>query len=347
MVLVTFLLGDFFMFKALLVFIFFLASCSDDSQLQILPKRTKFGFAEDVVKTHGRLQIKGSQLVDQYGEPIQLKGMSSHGLQWDQGSRYANVNAMRELRDNWNQTVFRAAMYTAEGGYLSNPSLKNKVHEIVKAAKDLGIYVIIDWHILSDRNPMWNKDKAKEFFAEMAKTYADSPNVMYELANEPNGGDVNWWNSIKPYALEVIPEIRKYDPYGVIIVGTGTWSQDVQDPAKDPIKMSNIMYACHFYAATHGSWLRDRIANAMNSGIAIFVTEWGTMGSSGDGGINYGETQAWMNFLAQKKVSWANWSLSNSGQTHSVLKGWANTQGGWNDNDLTESGKLVRGYMLK
>lgn len=334
------------MFKAFLVFIFFLASCGDYPQIQILPKKTKFGFAENVVETHGRLQVKGSQLSDQYGEAIQLKGMSSHGLQWYQGYAYANVNTMKKLRDEWNQTVFRAAMYTAEGGYLQNPDvMKQRVHEIVKAAIELNTYVIIDWHILSDRNPMWNKDKAKVFFAEMAKAYASYPNVIYELANEPNGGDVNWYNSIKPYALEVIPEIRRYDPLGVIIVGTGTWSQDVQDPAKDPIKMSNIMYACHFYAATHGSYLRDRVKNAMNSGIAIFLTEWGTMSSSGDGGINYGETSAWMQFAKDNKISWANWSLSNSGQTHSILKSWANTQGNWDDNAITESGKLVRKYM--
>jgi endoglucanase len=334
------------MFKAFLVSIFFLASCSDHSQIQIIPKKTKFGFAENVVETHGRLSIKGSQLVDQHGEAIQLKGMSSHGLQWYQGYAYANYNTMKKLRDEWNQTVFRAAMYTAEGSYLQNPDvMKQRVQDIVKAAIELNTYVIIDWHILSDRNPMWNKDKAKVFFAEMAKAYASYPNVMYELANEPNGGDVNWYNAIKPYALEVIPEIRKYDPLGVIIVGTGTWSQDVQAPAQDPIKMSNIMYACHFYAATHGSWLRDRVSNAMNSGIAIFVTEWGTMGSSGDGGINYGETEAWANFMRDKKISWANWSLSNSGQTHSILKSGANTQGGWGENDITESGKLVRKYM--
>jgi len=329
------------MFKGFLVFCLLLASCGSGNKPAIKHQDT-VDLTSSYVETHGRLQIQGSKLLDQNGEEIQLKGMSSHGLQWF--GNFANYNSMKELRDNWNQTVFRAAMYTAEGGYLSNPSLKNKVHEIVKAAQDLGIYVIIDWHILSDRNPMWNKDAAKAFFSEMAQAYKDSPNVIYEIANEPNG-DARWWNAIKPYALEVIPEIRKHDPKGIIIVGTGNWSQDIQDPANDPLKFDNIMYACHFYAATHGSWLRDRVKNAMGKGIAIFVTEWGTMDSSGNGGINYGETNQWMRFLAANKISWANWSLSNSGQTHSVLKNWASPNGGWSDNELTESGKLVKGFM--
>ena len=296
------------------------------------------------VEEHGSLSINGKDLVDKNGQSIQLKGMSSHGLQWF--GNYANVNAMKELRDNWGQTVFRAAMYTAEGGYLSNLSLKDKVHEVVKAAQDLGIYVVIDWHILSDRNPMWNKDKAKEFFSDMARTYRDSPNVIYEIANEPNGGDVRWSNVIKPYALEVIPEIRKYSD-GVIVVGTGTWSQDVHDPASDPLQFQNIMYACHFYAATHGSWLRDRISSAMGKGIAIFVTEWGGMPSSGNGGINYTETSEWLKFMQNNKISWTAWSLSNSRQTHSVLKPWAKNNGGWSDGDISDHGKIIRDDMLK
>lgn len=31
---------------------------------------------------HGRLQVRGIELVDQSGAPFQLKGVSTHGLQW-------------------------------------------------------------------------------------------------------------------------------------------------------------------------------------------------------------------------------------------------------------------------
>lgn len=299
--------------------------------------------ANTPVEKYGRLSVSGNHLIDQNGNPVQLKGISSHGLQWF-GS-YANYNSIKELRDNWNQSVFRAAMYTAEGGYLSNPSLKNKVHEIVRASYELGVYVIIDWHILSDRNPLWNKDKAKEFFSEMAKTYYDYPNVFYEIANEPNGYDVTWKGSIKPYAMEIIPEIRKYDPDAIIIVGTGTWSQDVLDPTNDPLKFENIMYTAHFYAGTHGQFLRDRISAAMSKNIAIFVTEFGAMGSSGNGPLNYSEMSKWMNFLSDNKISWTAWSLSNSYESHAVLKPHAGVNGPWTDNDISEHGKLIKGYM--
>lgn len=182
------------------------------------------------VTNHGKLKVEGAFLKDQNGDDMQLKGMSSHGLQWF--GHYANIGSMRELRDKWGLTVFRAAMYTAEGGYLQNQSVKEKVHEIVRAAIELDIYVIIDWHILSDKNPMWNVGAAKGFFDEMSRTYAGIPNVFYEIANEPNG-DAGWYNAIKPYAMQVIPVIRANDPDGLVIVGTANWSQNVKDPAND------------------------------------------------------------------------------------------------------------------
>lgn len=298
------------------------------------------------VSESGRLKVQGPYIVDQYGYAVQLKGMSSHGLQWF--GQFANINAMRELKDKWGQSIFRAAMYTEEGGYLSNRKLKDKVHEIVMAAIELDIYVIIDWHILSDRNPLWHLKEAKEFFDEMSKAYAGYPNVLYEIANEPNGGDVTWAGVIKPYAEQIIPTIRANDPKGIIIVGTPCWSQDIQDPANDPIKgYNNIAYTLHFYAATHGQYLRDRIDYAMGKGIALFVTEWGAMDASGRGGLDYASTKAWMDLLADKYIGWAAWSLSDSTDSHAILKPGSNPNGGWQDKDLTASGKLVKSYMVK
>lgn len=73
-------------------------------------------------------------------------------------------------------------------------------------ASQLGMYVIIDWHILSDGNPNQHKDEALEFFDEMSSKYAGYNNVIYEICNEPQNSD---WNSqIKPYAQEVI---ARYD----------------------------------------------------------------------------------------------------------------------------------------
>ncbi|MGY0433012.1 cellulase family glycosylhydrolase [Bacillus rugosus] len=299
--------------------------------------------AKTPVSINGQLSIKGTQLVNQDGKAVQLKGISSHGLQWY--GDFVNKDSLKWLRDDWGITVFRAAMYTADGGYVDNPSVKNKVKEAVEAAKELGIYVIIDWHILNDGNPNQNKERAKEFFREMSTLYGSTPNVIYEIANEPNG-DVNWKRDIKPYAKEVISVIRENDPNNIIIVGTGTWSQDVNDAADDQLKDANVMYALHFYAGTHGQFLRDKANYALSNGAPIFVTEWGTSDASGNGGVYLNQSREWLNYLNSKNISWVNWNLSDKQESSSALKPGASKTGGWPLSDLSASGTFVRENIL-
>lgn len=295
------------------------------------------------VERHGQLSVKNGRLVDQAGQPVQLKGISSHGIQWY--GDFVNERAIQSLRDDWGISVFRVAMYTENGGYISNPALKKKVKEAVEAARKLGVYVIIDWHILSDNDPNKHKAKAKAFFSEMAGLYGKTPNVIYELANEPNGG-VTWNGQIKPYIEEVSAVIRAKDPDNIIIAGTGTWSQDIQDAADNPVADANTMYALHFYAGTHGKALRDRIDYALRKKAAIFVSEWGTSDALGSGGPFLSEAKVWIDFLNSRKISWVNWSLSDKGETSAALLPGASKTGNWPDSQLSPSGRFVKKELL-
>lgn len=162
------------------------------------------------VDQNGYLRVVGNQLCNQQGQPIQLRGMSSHGLQWYFAAKFVNQDCLKYLRDNWHISVFRLAMYTREGGYIDNPAVADKVKTGVDAAIKLGIYVIIDWHILSDKNPMVYQAQAIGFFKQMATLYGKYPNILYEICNEPNGED-SWAIRIKPYAETVLPVIRAID----------------------------------------------------------------------------------------------------------------------------------------
>ncbi|MDN4077735.1 cellulase family glycosylhydrolase [Paenibacillus polymyxa] len=296
------------------------------------------------VERYGQLSVKSGKLVDKNGQPVQLKGISSHGVQWF--GDLVNQDTMKWLRDDWGISVFRVALYTEENGYIANPSLKNKVKEAIEAAQKLGLYVIIDWHILSDGDPNIHKNEAKAFFNEFSTKYGHLPNVIYELANEPNG-NVNWNNQIRPYASEVSQVIRARDPDNIIIVGTGTWSQDVHDAADHPLPDKNTMYTVHFYAGTHGQYLRDRVDYALNKGVGIFATEWGTSDASGNGGPFLNESKVWTDFLASRKISWANWSLADKNETSAALLPGADRKGGWPDSQLTASGKFVKQAILE
>jgi len=241
-------------------------------------------------EAHGKLTLNGTKIVDANNEPFQIKGVSTHGIAWF--PQYVNADAFASVRNDWNGNCMRLAMYSDEdNGYCSGgnkDNLKQLVKDGVQYATDLGMYVIIDWHVLGEQNPNVHKDEAKQFFAEMSSLYADYDNVLYEICNEPNG-NVNW-SSIKKYAEEVIPVIRKNDSDALIIVGTPTWSQDVDQAAKDPIKgYDNILYTIHFYADTHKEDLRRKARIAIDANLPLFCTEFGICDASGNGKCNQTE----------------------------------------------------------
>lgn len=296
-----------------------------------------------VVERYGSLQVIGTDLSDSKGNPVQIVGMSSHGLQWH--GKYANEKVIRTLRDDWNCQLWRSAMYVSNGGYIGNPSLKNKVFESIEAAIKLGVYVIVDWHVLSDQDPLLYEKQAADFFTEVATKYGQNPNIIYEICNEPNGKDITWEKNIKPYAERIIKVIRSIDENNVIIVGTPNWSGDLYPVMKDPIvREKNIMYTLHFYAGSHGKERRTMVEKAVKSGLPVFITEWGTTRESGDGGVFKKQTLEWMNFCKKNNISWANWSVNNKGEDSGILKFNAdrNAEGNWQEKDLSESGILLR-----
>lgn len=288
------------------------------------------------------LRVTGSRLTDGNGEPVQLRGISTHGLAWFPD--YVNKDCFLQLKREWHANVIRLAVYTAEyGGYCTDgdqAQLKELVNNGVQYATETGMYVIIDWHILSDGNPNTYKEEAKTFFAEMAELYAGHDNVLYEICNEPNGGAS--WNDIKSYAGEIIPVIRTYDKDAVIIVGTPNWSQYVDQAAADPITdYDNIMYALHFYAATHTDSLRDTMVSAMDAGLPIFVSEYGICDAIGNGAIDEYQADQWVNVMDEYGISYVAWNLSNKEETSAILSGKCSKTSGFTEDDLSASGKWL------
>lgn len=291
---------------------------------------------------YGALQVIGTQLCDSNGNAVQLRGISTHGLAWFPD--YVNAELFRELHDEWKANVVRLAMYTAEyGGYCSGgdqKKLKQLISDGVQYATDNDMYVIIDWHILSDGDPNTHKEDAKAFFTEMSEAYSGYDNVLYEICNEPNGGTS--WSSIKSYAEEIIPVIRENDEDAVILVGTPNWSQYVDQAAADPITAySNIMYTLHFYAATHTDGLRSTMAAAIDAGLPVFVSEYGICDASGNGAIDEKQANAWVELMDRYGVSYVVWNLSNKNETSAVFKNSCGKLGGFTQEDLSSSGRWL------
>lgn len=297
----------------------------------------------------GRLHVKGTKLVDKKGHEVQLRGVSTHGLSWY--PQYVNDKCFAQLHDKWGANVVRLAMYTEEyNGYCSGDAknrsdLKKLIKKGVRLAKKHKMYVIVDWNILSDGNPNSHKKEAKAFFREMSREFKGYNNVIYEICNEPNNGTS--WKEIKSYARSVISTIRKNDKKAVIVVGTPTWSQDVDQAAADPIKGDNIMYALHFYAATHKADLRNKMTAAINKGLPVFVTEYGICDASGNGAIDKKEADRWVQTMDEYGVSYIAWNLSNKQESSSIIKSSCPKVSGFKKSDLSDEGKWLYSMLRK
>jgi len=295
------------------------------------------------VPYYGQLQVSGNKIIGARTKTkAQVRGMSLYWSVWG-GENFYNASAIQALVKDWKVEVVRAAMgVDVDGGYLGNPDAqKALVEAVVQAAIDQEIYVIIDFHCHNSQN---YAAESKAFFSYMAQKYGKYDNVIFELFNEPLQID---WSTIKNYAQTVIPEIRKYSD-NLIIVGTSNWSQDVDAVPGNAINDPNVAYTLHFYAGSHGSDLMAKARTALNSGLALFVTEWGTVNANGDGGVATASSNSWMNFMDQYGLSWANWSVQNIAEGASAFNAGVSTTGnGWGlTSNQTASGQYVYSKLV-
>lgn len=297
------------------------------------------------VSINGQLHVCGVNLCNQHNRPIQLRGMSTHGIQWF-GKCY-NSASLDALAEDWKSDLFRVAMYVQEEGYETDPAgFTSRVNSLVDMAEARGMYAVIDFHTLTPGDPNYNLDRAKTFFASVAARNANKENVIYEIANEPNGVS---WTAVKNYAEQVIPVIRAADPDAVVIVGTRGWSSlgvsdgsDESEIVNNPVNATNIMYAFHFYAASHKDNYRTAVSRAASQ-LPLFVSEFGTVSATGGGAVDRSSSTAWLDLLDRLKISYANWTYSDANEGSAAFKpGTCNGSDYSSSGVLTESGALIK-----
>lgn len=299
---------------------------------------------------HGKLHVEASKLMDEHLNVCQLKGISTHNISLY--PEYVNESCFTQLTDKFGMSTLRIAMYSAEAddvkGYADGDDAHRKeleklVMESAKICAKLGIYMILDWHILLDYDPNMHTDMAIQFFKNVCPKLKDFNNIIYEICNEPNMDTT--WEQITIYANQVIPVIRELDPDKVIIVGTPVWSQRVDEAAKAPLSYPNLVYTLHFYADTHKEDLRNLMINAINDGLPVFVSEFGICDASGNGPINDEETKKWIDLMNEYDVSFVLWNLSNKAETSAILASTCTVTSDFTEDDFSECGKRVANYL--
>ena len=141
------------------------------------------------VSTYGQLTVQNGILTDARGKPFQLRGLSTHGIAWY--PQYINAGSFQSVKEAGGNVV-RIAMYTdTENGYMADPETNmTLMRQAIENARSLDMYVLVDWHILSDGDPTTNLDAAITFFDAVASQYPADPAILYEICNELN--NVEW-----------------------------------------------------------------------------------------------------------------------------------------------------------
>lgn len=320
-----------YLLRVILIFLFtFPSNCFSNNTIE--------GNEGSFVNTHGKLSVQGILLVNQSGEPIVLRGVSLGWHNW--WPRFYNENTVLWLNKDWNCNLIRAAIgVDHQRGYINDSDFAIRcLTDVVDAAIDNSMYVIIDWH-----SHYIHLEEAKAFFTLAAEKYKDYPNIIYEIYNEPIDDS---WDEVKAYSEEIIKTIRAIDKDNIILVGTPHWDQDIHLAADNPIVgYKNIMYTLHFYAGTHNQKLRDRADYALNRGLPIFVSECAGMNADGDGAIDQEEWSKWKEWMNRHRISWAVWSVADKNETCSMIKSKKSPVHGWTENDLKEWGKIIRNTL--
>ena len=287
----------------------------------------------------GRLRVVNGRLCGADGQPVMLRGVSTNGLVTSES--FLNRELFRELARDDGVNLIRLAMYTygvGVVGYCTGGDKERHKQDIaqgVELAKAEDMYVIIDWHVLSEGDPNVYLEDAKAFFAEMAERFRDYDNILYEICNEPNGVD---WPTVKGYAEQIIPVIREKDPEAVVIVGTPDWSKGLDAAAGDPLNYDNLLYTLHFYAASHGQEYRDMTERLSKEGFPIFVTEFGITAASGGLPRDKEAADEWISLLEREGISWCMWSFSKVNEACSAIRFSVPKYSGFTEEDYSETG---------
>jgi len=307
--------------------------------------------------SQGKGQIYGSCEGVKDGAEVQVRGMSLYWSLMPQAVEFWSEEGITTMVNDMKIQIVRAAMATGNEdwqggykGYASDPNTqKSLMKTVVEAAIKNDIYVIIDWH---SHEAHKQTDAAKNFFKEMAETYGKYDNVIFEVYNEPQQIP---WSDVKNYANQVIEVIRQYSD-NLVLVGNPSWDQNPSDAIGNEVNDSkkNTAYTLHYYANSHcwqgsygwGDGNNDACEGtkgekAMNAGLSVFVSEWGTGNSDGGGTPDQNRNKSWQDYINKHKLSWANWSASK------ISEGTAAFEGSSSKTSLqyTTSGNLVKGYL--
>ena len=260
----------------IIVLVMILNSVEDRKPLPSVPKKEEFK-TESISSYPSMLSTQQNDIINANGEKITLKGIMAPDPQ------------KIDFEKNFNKDFYQK-MFSVGGNVIRVPVhpqryIKDEYYlwryldSIVAWAGENGKYVIIDLHFIGNPingygNEMAHvgentKDFVFKFWKQTATYFKDTPNVIFEIYNEPAFITAADWVAC---ANELVETIRKTGAKQLIIVGGIDYSYDLSWVKKTPISDDNIAYAAHVFPSKK-DW--DNNFGAISDSYPVVVTEWG------------------------------------------------------------------------
>ena len=284
------------------------------------------------------LHVSGNKLLDPNNNVVILRGVdltdlavaARHGRTATQLIDLATDNA-----NGWYARVVRLAVYPdaidQTAGWNANPDayFNTYLNPAVNECIARQIYCIIDWHYITDYSSSAVDTATRNFWNYVAPKYANTPNVIFELYNEPT--TPNNWSTWKSSAQPWVNIIRAAAPNNIILIGSPQWSQTTNNAASSPFSGSNLMYVVHIYPQHGGQSTWDSWFGNTASTVPYFITEFGWQNGGGNptSGTTSGFGTPFYSYLETKQVSWTAWVFDTVWQPVMFDSSW-NLLGGEN-----------------
>ncbi|WP_343688661.1 cellulase family glycosylhydrolase [Chitinophaga sp.] len=263
-----------------------------------------FGFLLLCITGHAQvpwLHVDGNRIKDSSGNNVTLRGVSILAPEHNNECTTCATKPISEMLQwqsdagkGWHSRVVRLQVTCAK---VSDPaqSFTDIIDPYVQQAIAKGLYIIVDLHFVSNYGPGGIPQVfVMNFWKYVAPKYANTPNVLFEVYNEPINPDV--WTTWKSYIQPVIDTIRAVAPRNIILVGGPQWSTRVNSAAANPMTGANLVYVYHIYpnqGAATATNLNTKFGTSAQT-IPVMLTEFGWNDNSNySDGVTHGTTTAW------------------------------------------------------
>ena len=276
-----------------------------------------------------KLSIEGKNIVTESGEIIRLTGVSFSDPDKLERDGQWNPRYFQEAK-NWGCNVVRFPVHPPRLNDRGWDEYFAVLDKGVAMAEELGMYVIIDWHVIGNMSedrwflPIYNTtyEETRKFWKRLAKHFKGNPTVaVYELYNEPTHkgnelGELNW-ETLRSIYETIIDDVNAIDNEKIFLVAGMNWGYYLNEVIENPVKRKNVAYATHPYpqkepAPWEEKW--EKSWGHVADTYPVIATEFGFMPESEPGAHIpciadevYGE--AIMNYFEKKGVSFTLWSF--------------------------------------